>query len=258
MKRYLKAIALLVIFGLFLTVQLNSVAAETDSLLVYCGAGLKKPMQELGQQFEAKYGIKVDYQFNGSGALFNQIKTVQSGDLYMPGDVWYLDQLEETKYQGASDYIYQSQPVAYHTPVVVTPNSNPAGIKEFNDLAKSDLKAILGDESVAIGRITKKILSKVDFTVDPIAKMGTVNQVAMTLAMGQGEAGIVWRANYDIFSDRLKMIEIPRDINEIKDLSIAVLETSKEREAAVKFMNFVASQEGKAVFADYGYKTVEE
>ncbi|MBM7622507.1 molybdate ABC transporter substrate-binding protein [Sporohalobacter salinus] len=227
------------------------------SLFVYCGAGFKKPMQEIGELFEQEYGIRINYQFNGSGTLSNQIKTVKSGDLYMPGDIWYINKLKNIK--GAKEkqgnYIYTQAPVGYHTPVVITPDNNPGNIKEFNDLDESEVEAVLGSKSAAIGRVANKILAKSGFTLNTIAKMGTVNQVAMTVAMGQGDVGIVWRANYKEFEDKLKLVKIPKEVNVVKDLAIAVLEFSSKKEKAVKFMNFVSSEKGRNIFAKYGYRT---
>lgn len=42
-------------------------AVADTSLLVYSGAGLKKPMSEIGEAFTDKYGIGVEYTFAGSG-----------------------------------------------------------------------------------------------------------------------------------------------------------------------------------------------
>lgn len=257
-KYKIELIILILIIALVLTVNGDNALAD-DSLFVYCGAGLKEPMKEIGEKFEAEYGIKVDYQFNGSGALFNQITTVKTGDLYMPGDVWFIEKLKQVDKRGEEiNYVYQQALVAYHTPVVVTPADNPARIKEFNDLNRSDLKAVFGDESIAIGRLTDKILAKANIPLKAVTKMGTVNQVVLVISLGQGDLGIVWRANYNEFSDKLKLIEIPQEFNIIKELSIAVLQSSEQKRKAVQFMNFVASDQGRDIFAEYGYKVKDK
>ncbi|ADL12015.1 molybdate ABC transporter substrate-binding protein [Acetohalobium arabaticum] len=248
MKKIIWGLVLVLVLLVSITVQAQ------ESLFVYCGAGFKKPMQEIGQLFERKYGIQVNYQFNGSGTLFNQIKTVKSGDLYIPGDIWYINKLKNGD-QG--NYIYTQAPVGYHTPVVITSNSNSSKIKEFNDLNQAKVQAVLGNKSAAIGRVTNKILAKADLTLNTVAKMGTVNQIAMAIAMGQGNVGVVWRANYKEFEDQLQMIKIPEEVNIVKDLAIGVLEFSDHKKKAVKFMNFVSSKKGQKIFNKYGYKTTK-
>ncbi|MDD5768730.1 MAG: molybdate ABC transporter substrate-binding protein, partial [Methanothrix sp.] len=48
-------------------------------------------------------------------------------------------------------------------------------------------------------------------------------------------------------------VEIPLEMNGVKVVSIGTLVFSEDEEKADKFMNFVASEEGKAVFADHGF-----
>ncbi|GAB6137890.1 molybdate ABC transporter substrate-binding protein [Halanaerobaculum tunisiense] len=253
MKKSSWGLVLVLILLLSVTVQAQ------ESLFVYCGAGFKKPMQEIGKLFEKKYGVQVNYQFNGSGTLLNQIKTVKNGDLYIPGDIRYIEKLKNitSEVGETNNYIYTQAPVGYHTPVVITSNSNADEIREFSDLNKAQNKAVLGSKSAAIGRVTDKILAKADFTLNPIAKMGTVNQVAMAIAMGQGDVGVVWRANYKEFKEQLQVIKIPQEVNIVKDLAIAVLKFSDHKQKAVKFMNFVSSKKGQKILSKYGYKTTE-
>lgn len=238
-----------------LVLCLFSVVGQTvanNSLFIYCGAGLRKPMSETGELFTEKYGTKINFEFNGSGALENKIEMLKTGDLYIPGDVWFVEQLRK------KDYIYDQEEVAYHTPVVVTPSDNSVHIESIGDLSKGRTRIILGDESIAIGRLSRKIFNKMglseEIDANVVAKMGTVNQVTMAVAMQQGDAGIVWRANYNDYKDKLLLIEIDTEINIIKELSIAVLEFTANKKLAVKFMEFVASPQGKSVFSKYGYK----
>ena len=58
---------------------------EGSSLMVYCGAGMRKPMDEIGVLFEQEHGITVEYNYAGSNTLLSQINITQQGDVYMPG-----------------------------------------------------------------------------------------------------------------------------------------------------------------------------
>ena len=40
-----------------------------DTLLVYSGAGMRKPMDEIGSVFQKKFGTQVKYNYAGSQAL---------------------------------------------------------------------------------------------------------------------------------------------------------------------------------------------
>ncbi|MDZ4287757.1 MAG: substrate-binding domain-containing protein, partial [Prosthecobacter sp.] len=54
---------------------------DQASLVVYCGAGLKKPVEDVAKQYESEFGIKVDLQYGGSGTLLSQIRVAKRGDL---------------------------------------------------------------------------------------------------------------------------------------------------------------------------------
>ena len=56
-----------------------------DMLLVYSGAGMRKPMDKIGIAFEKKYGVAVTYNYAGSNTLLSQIELTKKGDVYMPG-----------------------------------------------------------------------------------------------------------------------------------------------------------------------------
>ncbi|HPJ85038.1 MAG TPA: substrate-binding domain-containing protein, partial [Methanothrix sp.] len=78
--------------GLILAANLAvSVLAAEDSLLVYCGAGLNEPMEEIADLFEEREGVQIDYTFGGAAQLLTQIELYQTGDLYMPGARSYID-----------------------------------------------------------------------------------------------------------------------------------------------------------------------
>ena len=63
---------------------------EPRSLLVYCGAGMRKPMDEIGSLFFEEYGISINYNYAGSNTPLARMELIQMGDVYMPGATYYL------------------------------------------------------------------------------------------------------------------------------------------------------------------------
>lgn len=248
---------LLFIFILFFTSCKSSESTlnnNTTSLQIYCGAGLQTPMEKIAQLYTEKTGVQINYIFNGSGTLSSQIKTTKKGDLYIPGDSFYVDDLKDVD---GENYIYQDTPIAYHTPVVVVSKGKKNQIKTFYDLANDDVNIVLGDKNIAIGKLSNKLISNTNlsdnFTDNTIATFGTVNQVVLAVSMNEADAGIVWYSNYLEYKDKLEMIEIPKDIIIIEKISIGILNFSKNTDTATEFMNFVAT-EGIKIFKNYGYQ----
>ena len=224
---------------------------EPHSLLVYCGAGMRKPMDELGSLFEEEYGIPINYNYAGSNTLLSQMELTQKGDVYMPGATYYFDIAKE---KGITDY---EQRVAYHVPVIAVPKGNPAGITSLSDLAEPGVTVILGDsKAAAIGKLGNKILEKngIYDTVanNTIARGATVNELVVYTSMKQADASIIWE-DLVVNSEKMEIVEIPREQNIVKIIPIGTLAFSEHRDTARKFVDFVASPEGKAIFEKHGF-----
>jgi len=221
-------------------------------LMVYSGAGMRKPMDEIGTLFEQKYGVSVNYNYGGSNTLLSQIELTQQGDVYMPGATMYIERARD---KGFVDY---EQLVAYHIPVIVVPEGNPANITCLKDLTKPGVRVVLGDaKAAACGKIANKILEKngildaIDANV--IARTGTVNELVADICMGTADASIVWKASLAGTENKTDIIEIPKEQNIIKVIPIGTLTFSENKDMAKKFVDFVTSDEGKAVFEKYGF-----
>jgi len=182
--------------------QEQTATEETQPLLVYCGAGMKKPMDEFGPLFEQKYGVKVIYNYAGSGHLLNQMELAQQGDVYQPGSTYYFDIARE---EGLIDY---EKRVAYHVPVIAVPKGNPANVTCLNDLTKPGVKV---------------------------------------------DAAITWEETVLFAPDETDIIEIPEEKNIIKIIPIGTVTFSENKKSARKFVDFITSDEGKAIYEKYGF-----
>ncbi|ETA69183.1 molybdenum ABC transporter, periplasmic molybdate-binding protein [Methanolobus tindarius DSM 2278] len=222
-----------------------------ETLLVYCGAGMRKPMDEIGVLFEEEYGVPVQYNYAGSNTLLTQIELTGEGDVYMPGATYYFEVAAE------KGFVDNSSNVAYHVPVIITPLDNPANIDSLDDLANDDVSVVLGDpQAAAIGVLCDKMLTKKGIynqTEDNVVSRGaTVNELVTYITLGQADASIVWE---DLVrnNDAVNVIEIAEDDNIIKIVPIATLTTSENPEIAAEFVDFVVSDEGHSIFEEYGF-----
>ncbi len=233
----------------------QEVPKTAKSLLVYSGAGLSKPMTEIGAAFEKKIGVKVNYNFAGSAQLLSQIELSKEGDVFIPGDLVDMEKAKEKKL--ASDY----QKVVYHIPAIGVPKGNPAHISSLADMAKPGVKVIIGDEKAnAIGKLAVKIFTKNNLwpavEKNIVAKDATVNEVVTHTAMKQADASIITEDNA-INAKDIELIAIPEAQNIIETVPIGALSFSKEPDLARQFVDFVASPEGKAIFEKHGFKPVK-
>jgi molybdate transport system substrate-binding protein len=223
-----------------------------DTLLVYSGAGMRKPMDKIGVAFEKKYGVPVTYNYAGSTTLLSQIALTKKGDCYMPGATLYI---EKAKEKGFIDY---QKPVAYHIPIIAVPKGNSAKIKGLTDLAKPGIRIILGDPKVAAcGKIAKKILEKNkiynEVEKNVVAYTATANELVVYVCMGQADAIINWKASMLGTEDKADIVEIPKEQNCIKVIPIGRLTFSQDKKMSKEFVDFVTSSQGTTIFESCGF-----
>ncbi|TEB15044.1 putative binding protein precursor [Pelotomaculum sp. FP] len=232
----------------------TSQAQGKASLFAYVGANLKDPVSELAQAYEQKTGVKVELTFNNSGALLNQLETMKKGDVYMPGGMPFVEAAQK------KGYIEEiAGPIAYHTPVIVTPKGNPAKISKVQDLGRSGLKLVIPDkEATAIGKTVFKTFDKLGITESVEKNSPTYVEspakVVAAILMGQGDAGIVEYSNTYKNLEKLDVVEIDSAVNIVDQIPCATLNYSNQKDQARDFLEFM-KKEGPAVFEKYGFKT---
>ena len=221
-------------------------------LLVYCGAGMREPMDEIAMIFTNRTGIPINYVFGGSNTLLTQMELTGMGDVYMPGATAYFDSARKMGLVGNESL------VVYHIPVIAVPKGNPANITCLADLAKPGVRVALGDNpATAVGQLTDKLLEKnkllSDVEKNVVTRSGTVNELLVYISMGQADVGIIWEDLY--VPEKMDLIYIPNQENLVKIVPIGVLTSSEHTAEAEQFTAFVASEEGKAIFTRHGFIT---
>ena len=226
---------------------------EAKALMVYSGAGMRKPMDEIGSVFEEQNGVTVQYNYTGSGAQLSQMELTREGDAFMPGAAMYLDTADE------KGFVSYRQNIAYHIPVIIVPKGNPGNITGLDDLARPGVKLVWGDPEVAaIGKTGIAILKKSGIYEDTwknvTATFPTMNEVMTQIAMGQADAAINWWDTVKFVED-IEVIQIPKEKNEIKLIPIGTLTFSQAPDVARQFVDFCSSSEGKTIFEKHGFVT---
>jgi molybdate transport system substrate-binding protein len=225
-------------------------AKNPDALLIYAGAGLKKPVQEIGSTFTNETGIPVVYNFQGSGALLSQMDITHKGDVLIAGG--------SDAYKTAEDkgLVGQPQYIAYHVPIVAVQKGNPKNITSVEDFAKPGLKIGLGDiKATAIGTTGDKLFKDLGIAdaveKNVVVRTSTINELVSAMNAGSIDASLL---TLDQISDKT-MDTIP--VKNVNDYVLVVAEGpttfSKQSDKAQKFVDYVASDAGKDTFKKYKF-----
>ncbi|MEW5804119.1 MAG: molybdate ABC transporter substrate-binding protein [bacterium] len=242
---------------------------QLKEILVFAGAGMQSPLDEIGKKFEERYGVKVIYDYEGSGRLGNKILVGQSPDVFIPGSEKWARILKE------KGYINDYTPIAYHTPVIITQKGN-GSIGSLHDLADLNNRIVLGDaEAAAIGGPSTEILKKAGLDESKMnikARGITVKQLVLWVEEKNADASIVWRADA-VQSGKVKIIEIPEKYNCINMIPVCQMAKGNDNAAAPdksnvtdngtgsqwasRYISLVLSDEGKGIFARYGFEAAK-
>ena len=224
------------------------------SILVYSGAGLKKPMNDIGAAFTEKYGITVDYNYAGAGTLVSQMELSRKGDVFVSGGT--------PDYRIAQDKGLVEEPgyVAYHVPIIAIQKGNPKNITSVEDFARPGLKIALGGvESTAIGKVGDKLFEKHgirDAVEENVVLRGpTINEVVVAMTMGTVDASLL---TLDIIDpEKMDTIDLPQEDGLTLIVPIGQTTFTSQPDAAQQFVEFVTSDEGRRSLQNTGSRPTQ-
>jgi molybdate transport system substrate-binding protein len=247
----------------------SSRAADQDTLIVYAAAGMRVPMEEIAQQYEAEYGVTLEIQYNGSNTLLNQLQTdkFNQADVYLAADDFYTDKAV------ALGLAIDTIPLASQHPVVAVKRDSEKKIATFDDLLGEGVRvAVANPDQAAIGKATRRQLmalkagesNRWEQLEKHVTESGvfkpTVNDIATDVKIGTIDAAIVWNSTVAMpkYKEDLIGIEMPELAGSRDLISVAVLHSSSDLPSAYRFARFVSARDkGLKIFAKYGTEPLD-
>jgi len=236
-------------------------AAESGELTVYAAASLREVFQNIALIFEKQHpNLKVHFNFAGSQDLRVQIDQGAKVDVFASADWKHMKPL------ATEGLVVAPTVFARNLPVVVVPKDNPSKVATFVDLAKVK-HLVVGAPEVPVGAYTENIFTAAEKLQGKVfaekvranvrSRELNVRQVLTKVAMGEGDAGIVYRTDALTMPDKVEIIEIPASINVVAEYPIAALQAAPHADLARDFVKLVLSKEGAKVFGAAGFGTAE-
>ena len=224
--------------------------AAQQPLLVLAAASLTESMQEIAKAYEQKTGTKVVFSFGASSDLARQIEAGAPADVFFSADTARMDGLEKSGNVRKED----RREFLGNRLVVVVPESSTLKIEKPEDLTTVSRLALADPAAVPAGVYAKKWLESLNLWTAVQPKIVPTLDVRAALAAVESEAapvGIVYQTDAAI-SKKVKVAYAVKGGPEIT-YSVARVAASKNQAAAQAFVDYLAGDAGRAVFARRGF-----
>ena len=247
-------------------------AAQEVELIVFAAASMTETLTELKDMYEADHpGVTITYNFDSSGTLKTQIQEGADCDLFISAAPKQMNQLDascdaEQNPEGL-DFVLQGSRIDLleNKVALVVPEGNPKGVESFDQLAEL-LKAggilfAMGNSDVPVGQYTQKIFDFYGLSEEELANAGVISygtnvkEVTTQVTESSADCGVVYAT--DAFSAGLTVADTAtKDMCGQVIYPAAVLNVSKNPEAAQAFLDFLSTPEALAVFESVGFTPI--
>ena len=245
--------------------------AEADpvALNVFAAASMTETLTEIQEMYkEVAPNVTLVFNFDSSGTLKTQIQEGADCDVFISAAKKQMNQLDkdadpEVNTEGL-DYVLEGTRVNLleNKVVLAVPDSNPKNIESFADLGTDKLILLaLGNEDVPVGQYSTEILTNLGI-LDSLEATGkitygsNVKEVTTQVSEAAADAGIIYAT--DAFSAKLTVVDqAGSDLCKQVIYPAAVLNISKNQEAAKEFLAYLQTDTCMKVFEAVGFAAAE-
>ncbi|HIV41329.1 MAG TPA: molybdate ABC transporter substrate-binding protein [Candidatus Mediterraneibacter guildfordensis] len=250
-------------------------SGKTTEIQVFIAASLNTVMTELADLYNEDHPeVKIIYNADSSGTLLTQIREGYECDIFFSAAQKQMDDLEADglMVEGTRADVVNNQVV------VVTLKDSGTKVTGLEDLDKAESIALAGG-SVPVGKYTRQALMNLSILPDTgepdkitteevfealggveISEQDNVSKVLTAVAEGSCEVGTTYYSDTYGYEDDLDILQtVSYDLtgDVIYPVARVVNEEADEAQtaAAEDFLEFILSDEAKAVFESYYFDT---
>ena len=230
---------------------------EAPALSIAVAASLQDAMNQLGPAFEQSHpGIRVSFNFGGSGMLAQQIERGAPADIFLAAATKPMDEL------AAQGLVWNDtrRDLLRNQIVLITP-AGKTELNSFAGLTSSSVKLIaLGEPgSVPAGGYGRQVLESMGLWTAIQGKLvlaKDVRQVLTYVETGNADAGIVYATDVGQSAAVHIAAVAPESSHAPVTYPVAVIKDSRNPSGARAFVAFLEGQQAGATFRRFGFTTV--
>lgn len=246
--------------------------AESVELIVFAAASMTETMNQIAEMYKTVApNVTLTYNFDSSGTLKTQIQEGAECDLFISAGQKQMNQLDITADPEVNtdklDFVLEGTRINLleNRVTLCVPEGNPKDIKSFDDLAdklkEGSVLMAMGNSDVPVGQYTQKILAFYGLDEEKLAKDGVitygtnVKEVTTQVTEASVDCGVVYCT--DAFSAGLTPVDYAtKEMCGQVIYPAAVLNVSKNQEAAKEFLAYLQTDEAMKVFEAVGFASV--
>ena len=246
--------------------------AEPVELIVFAAASMTETMNQIAELYKAKApNVTLTYNFDSSGTLKTLIQEGAECDLFISAGQKQMNQLDIAAVPEVNadklDFVLEGTRINLleNRVTLCVPEGNPKDIKSFDDLAdklkEGSVLMAMGNSDVPVGQYTQKILAFYGLDEEKLAKDGVitygtnVKEVTTQVTEASVDCGVVYCT--DAFSAGLTPVDYAtKEMCGQVIYPAAVLNVSKNQEAAKEFLAYLQTDEAMKVFEAVGFASV--
>ena len=246
--------------------------AEPVELIVFAAASMTETMNQIAEMYKTMApNVTLTYNFDSSGTLKTQIQEGAECDLFISAGQKQMNQLDITADPEVNtdklDFVLEGTRVNLleNRVTLCVPEGNPKDIRSFDDLAdklkEGSVLMAMGNSDVPVGQYTQKILAFYGLDEEKLAKDGVitygtnVKEVTTQVTEASVDCGVVYCT--DAFSAGLTPVDYAtKEMCGQVIYPAAVLNVSRNQEAAKEFLAYLQTDEAMKVFEAVGFASV--
>lgn len=241
-------------------------------LIVFAAASMTETLTELGNSYMAEHeNVAIVFNFDSSGTLKKQIEEGADCDILISAGQKQMDQLDISADPAVNtdglDFILENSRfnILENKVALAVPEGNPAGINSYDDLIAGlkdgSILLAMGNSDVPVGQYTQKLLKYFELVEKDLASAGVitygsnVKEVTTQVSEAVVDCGIIYQT--DAFSAGLTVVDTATaEMCGQVIYPAALMNISKNAEAAKAFLEYLTTAEADAVFENVGFTPV--
>jgi molybdate transport system substrate-binding protein len=217
-------------------------ASTTARITVYAAASLTEVFPRIDRN--------QNYSFAGSNQLALQIRQGAPADVFASAAPNFTQELYR------EGLVEKPVTFASNKLVLAVPRSNPAGIHSVFDLRRKSVKLVVGTARVPVGSYTRQVLRNLGMTAvlsKVVSQEPDVKGIVGKLALGEADAGFVYRTDVKPVADRVSAIAIPAWAQPKVRYEVAVVRSSRHKPDARRFVQSLTKERAKKLLTQAGF-----